>query len=62
MSFAEQIVQVTPNEYVLPRVGEMKVAVHAFLSPELLAHTDERLWRQAVSCASTPGAIGIMLP
>ena len=61
MSFLEQIVPVTPNEYVLPRVGEMRVDVHAFLSPELFAQTDETLWRQAASCASTPGAIGMYL-
>ena len=43
MSFLEQVAQAAPNQYVLPRVGAMRVDVRAFLSPELFAQTDEGL-------------------
>lgn len=39
----------------------MNVEVHAFLTPNLFDGTDEKLWRQAASCAATPGAIGMYL-
>lgn len=61
MSFLQQVVQVTDNQYVLPRVGDMRTEVRAFLSPELFAQTDETLWRQAAQSASYAGAIGMYL-
>ncbi len=61
MSFIEQVVQDGPNHYVLPPVAAMRTPVHAFLSPELFAQTDEALWAQAAASASTPGAIGMYL-
>ncbi len=61
MSFMQQVVQVTDNQYVLPKVGGMRTDVRAFLSPALFAQTDETLWRQAAVSASYPGAIGMYL-
>ena len=61
MSFRERVERLTDTHYVLPRVGEMRVDVHAFLSPALLAQTDEQLWRQAAQAAAYPGIIGFYL-
>ncbi len=61
MSFSERIERVTDNHYVLPRVATMHVDVHAFLSPALIAQTDEALWRQAAQAAAYPGIIGFYL-
>ena len=58
MSFSERVERLTDTHYVLPRVGEMRRDVHAFLSPALLAETDEQLWRQAAQAAAYPGIIG----
>jgi tRNA-splicing ligase RtcB len=49
------------NCYVLPKAGDMQTEVRAFLSPALFAETDEALWAQAATSASTPGAIGLYL-
>jgi tRNA-splicing ligase RtcB len=61
MSFSERIEHLTDNHHVLPRVGTMRVDVHAFLSPALLAQTDEALWQQAAQAASYPGIVGLYL-
>jgi tRNA-splicing ligase RtcB (3'-phosphate/5'-hydroxy nucleic acid ligase) len=61
MSFSERIERLTDTHYVLPRTGAMHVDVHAFLSPALLAATDEQLWRQAAQAAAYPGIIGFYL-
>ena len=61
MSFRERVERLTDTHYVLPRVGAMRVDVHAFLSPPLLAQTDEELWRQAAQAAAYPGVIGFYL-
>jgi tRNA-splicing ligase RtcB len=61
MSFSERVERLTDTHYVLPRVGTMRVDVHAFLSPALLAQTDEQLWRQAAQAAAYPGVIGFYL-
>jgi tRNA-splicing ligase RtcB len=61
MSFRERVERVTDGHYVLPRSGEMRADVHAFLSPALLAQTDEALWRQAAQAAAYPGIIGFYL-
>jgi hypothetical protein len=52
MSFRERVERVTDQHYVLPRSREMRVDVHAFLSPALLAQTDEALWRQAAEAGA----------
>ena len=61
MSFREQLERLTDNHYVLPRSGAMRCHVEAFLSPALLAQTDEALWRQAAQAAAYPGIIGFYL-
>jgi tRNA-splicing ligase RtcB len=61
MSFRERLERLTDNHYVLPRVGAMRCHVDAFLSPALLAQTDEALWRQAAQAAAYPGIIGFYL-
>ena len=61
MSFSERIERLSDSHYVLPRVGEMRVDVHAFLSSALLAQTDEQLWQQAATAAAYPGIIGFYL-
>jgi tRNA-splicing ligase RtcB (3'-phosphate/5'-hydroxy nucleic acid ligase) len=61
MSFLERVERVTDNHHVLPRTGAMRADVHAFLSPALLAQTDEALWRQAAQAASYPGIVGLYL-
>jgi tRNA-splicing ligase RtcB len=61
MSFRERVERLTDTHYVLPRVGTMRVDVHAFLSPALLVQTDEALWRQAAQAAAYPGVIGFYL-
>jgi len=61
MSFRDRVERLTDTHYVLPRVGAMRVDVHAFLSPALLAQTDEPLWRQAAQAAAYPGVVGFYL-
>ncbi len=61
MSFRERVERLTDTHYVLPRIGAMNADVHAFLSPALLAQTDEQLWRQAAHAAAYPGIIGFYL-
>ncbi len=61
MSFRERVERLTDNHYVLPRIGAMRVDVHAFLSPALLAQTDEALWQQAAQAAAYPGIVGFYL-
>ena len=61
MSYKYIVEQQTENHYVLPRNGDMKVEVHAFLSASLLERTDEALWQQAVHSASYEGVIGVYL-
>jgi tRNA-splicing ligase RtcB len=61
MSFLERVERLTDSHYVLPRVGSMRVDVHAFLSPALLVQTDEALWRQAAQAAAYPGIVGFYL-
>ncbi|HEX2538339.1 MAG TPA: RtcB family protein [Pseudolabrys sp.] len=61
MSYRARVERLTDNHHVLPRSGAMRTDVHAFLSPALLAQTDEALWRQAAQAASYPGMIGLYL-
>lgn len=57
----QQVQRVSDDHYVLPRVGNMRTEVHAFLSERLFLQSDEGLWRQAAESASFPGAIGMYL-
>jgi tRNA-splicing ligase RtcB len=61
MSFRERVERLSDTHYVLPRSGAMRADVHAFLSPALLAQTDEALWHQAAGAAAYPGIIGFYL-
>ena len=46
---------------MLPKIGDMRTEVHAYLSETLFEQTDEALWRQAAQSASYPGIIGMYL-
>ena len=61
MSYLQQVQQISATHYVLPKVGTMRVDVHAYLSAALFAQTDEALWRQADEAAAYPGLIGLYL-
>lgn len=61
MSFKYFACQDGPNRFVLPKTGDMKCDVIAFLSPALYAATEEALWQDAAKCASYPGAKGVYL-
>ncbi len=57
----QRLERLTDDHYLLPRAGAMRADVHAFLSPALLAQTDEALWQQAAQAASYPGIVGLYL-
>jgi tRNA-splicing ligase RtcB len=61
VSYKHRVVQDGDNHFVLPKIGDMKVEVHAYLSPELFQKTEDSLWQQAVNSASYPGVIGMYL-
>jgi tRNA-splicing ligase RtcB len=61
MSFKYAAVKHGPNHYVLPKVGDMKVEAHAFLSDELFASSEEQVWQQIANGASYEGVIGAYL-
>lgn len=61
MSFLQEVQQVSDAHYVLPKVGDMRTEVNAYLSEMLFKQTDEALWRQAAQAASYPGVIGMYL-
>ena len=61
MSYLNEVQKVSDAHYVLPKSGEMRTDVHAYLSDTLFAQTDERLWQQAAQSASYPGIIGFYL-
>ena len=43
MSFMQQIERLSDGHYVLPKIGEMSTDVHAFLSEQLFAQTNDEL-------------------
>lgn len=61
MSLKYAVTNVGPNHYVLPKVGGMKVEVHAFLSESLYASSEEQAWLQIAEAASYEGVIGAYL-
>lgn len=61
MSFLQQVQKASDAHYVLPKAGDMRVDVHAFLSESLLEQTNEALWSQAARAAAYPGMIGFYL-
>jgi tRNA-splicing ligase RtcB (3'-phosphate/5'-hydroxy nucleic acid ligase) len=61
MSFKYAAQKLGDNHYVLPVVGNMKVEVHAFLSDDLYAASEENLWKQAAAGATYEGVTGAYL-
>jgi tRNA-splicing ligase RtcB (3'-phosphate/5'-hydroxy nucleic acid ligase) len=61
MAFMARVERHGEGHYVLPRAGDMRADVHAFLSEALYAQTDEALWRQVAQAASYPGIVGFYL-
>lgn len=58
MSFKYHAVPIADGHYVLPKVGEMKVDAHAFLSESLYQASEEGMWAQLAAGASYEGVIG----
>lgn len=61
MSFKYSVEKTSDNHFVLPKIGDMKCQVDAFLSQALYEQTDEGLWQQAVDSASYDGVVGVYL-
>jgi tRNA-splicing ligase RtcB len=61
MSLKYAAQKVGDNHYVLPKVGDMKVEAHAFLSERLYELSEELMWHQIHQSASYPGVIGAYL-
>jgi hypothetical protein len=61
MSFKYQAQRISPNHYVLPRCGSMRVEAHAFLSDELYEASEETVWSQIANGASYEGVTGAYL-
>lgn len=61
MSFKYQVIKHSENHYVLPKVGNMKVDAHAFLSAALYEASEETVWKQIADGASSEGVIGAYL-
>lgn len=61
MSFKYTVQKVSDNHYVLPKVGDMKVEAHAFLSEKLYQASEENMWNQIANSASYEGVIGAYL-
>jgi tRNA-splicing ligase RtcB len=61
MSLKYTAQKVGSNHYVLPKVGDMKVEAHAFLSEDLYNSSEENMWEQIKTSASYEGVIGAYL-
>jgi tRNA-splicing ligase RtcB len=61
MSLKYAVTKVSDNHYVLPKVGEMKVEAHAFLSESLFEASEENVWQQISHGASFEGVTGAYL-
>jgi tRNA-splicing ligase RtcB len=61
MSFKYRAEQISSNHYVLPKVGAMKVEVHAYLSEALYEASEESMWSQIANGASYEGVTGAYL-
>jgi tRNA-splicing ligase RtcB len=61
MSLKYAAQRISDNQYVLPRVGKMKVEAHAFFSDALYERSEESMWQQLASAASYEGVIGAYL-
>jgi tRNA-splicing ligase RtcB len=61
VSLKYAVEKVSDNHYVLPKTGSMKVEAHAFLSEELYAASEEKVWKQIAHGASYEGVTGAYL-
>ena len=61
MSIKYTVEKISDNHYVLPKVGDMKTEVHAYLSQRLYDLSEEGMWQQAANAAAYPGVIGVYL-
>lgn len=61
MSFKYAVTKISDNHYVLPKIGDMKVEAHAYLSESLFASSEEGAWKQIADAASFEGVIGAYL-
>jgi tRNA-splicing ligase RtcB len=61
MSLKHAVQKLSDNQYVLPKVGSMKVDAHAFLSEALYEGSEEKVWQQIAGGASYEGVIGAYL-
>lgn len=61
MSIKYAAQKVSDNHWVLPRIGDMKVEAHAFLSQHLFDLSEELMWHQIMQSASYEGVIGAYL-
>lgn len=57
MSFKYIAEKVSEGHYVLPRVADMKVEAHAFLSDSLYEQSEEAMWDQLAKSASFEGVV-----
>ena len=58
MSYKYAVDRIKDGHYVLPRVGDMRVEAHAFLSDDLYASSEEAMWAQLANGASYEGVTG----
>lgn len=61
MSYKYIVQPENPNRFRLPRVGDMRSSVLAFLTQDLFDATDENLWKQAAQAASYDGVSEVFL-
>ena len=61
MSVKFAATKIAENHYVLPKMGKMKVEVHAFLSDDLYSISEEQTWKQAMESAAFEGVTGMYL-
>lgn len=61
MSLKYHTEKIGPSKYMLPKTGDMRCDVTAFLSEALFQSTNEDLWQDAYRSASYPGAKGVYL-
>ena len=58
MSLKYQATKVEEGHYVLPKIGQMKVEAHAFLSDALYEASEVGMWDQLANGASYESIIG----
>jgi tRNA-splicing ligase RtcB len=61
MTLRDSVQKLSDNHFVLPKAGDMKTEVHAFLSQDLFDSCEDAVWDQASATASYPGIIGAYL-